>query len=360
MMGGMSELPAADVMAMRLSNLRLGRPGRSPAELADWFGAMQAQDLASGKWSLGVRLPGTSEADVDAALERGEVLRTWPMRRTIHVVHPENARWLLDLTGARALQGLQARWDYLNLDRRTVERAADVLAAALQGKRLTRSQCLEALEQAGIHTGGGRSYHLLWHTAQIGVTCIGPNEGPEQTFVLLDEWAPAQRTPDRAEALALLARSYFRSHGPTTRLDFQGWTGLTATDAKAAIAAADLTQATFEGQEVFYVPGEIAEPPETLLLPGFDEYMLGFKDRSLFLAQGDAERITPGRNGMFRATVIRHGRVIGTWQRKHLASTVRVTISGFRPLPARTRRALAGPAQRYGQYVGKDVELVFD
>ena len=188
MMASMAELTDRDVLSMRLANLRLSLPGRSPADLVDWFGAMQAQDLASGKWSLGVRIPGSREADIDAALASGEVIRTWPMRGTIHLIHPQNARWMLELTGSRALMGLQKRWDYLGLDRQTVDRAADVLRDALRGgNRLTRGQCLDVLSDAGIDTGPGRSYHLLWHTAQIGVTCIGPNEGKEQTFVLLED-----------------------------------------------------------------------------------------------------------------------------------------------------------------------------
>ena len=165
MMASMAELTDRDVLSMRLANLRLSLPGRSPADLVDWFGAMQAQDLASGKWSLGVRIPGSREADIDAALASGEVIRTWPMRGTIHLIHPQNARWMLELTGSRALMGLQKRWDYLGLDRQTVDRAADVLRDALRGgNRLTRGQCLDVLSDAGIDTGPGRSYHLLWHT----------------------------------------------------------------------------------------------------------------------------------------------------------------------------------------------------
>ncbi len=357
---GFVQLTRDEALRMRLANLRLSQPGTGTAELADWFGAMQAQDLTSGKWSLGARLPGATEADIDAALANGEVLRTWPMRGTIHVIHPENARWMLDLTGRRALNGLKARWDFLGLNSQIVDQAAEVLGAALKGTRLTRAQCLATLEAAGIETGTGRSYHLLWHTAQIGVTCIGPNEGSEQTFVLLDEWAPRQRTPDRDEALAMLARMYFQSHGPTTGKDFQGWTGLTSTDAKKAVAAADLTSATLDDQEVFYVPGPSPEPPEALLLPGFDEFMLGYKDRALFLDPVDAGRIVPGGNGMFRNTVVHRGRVIGTWQRKVLSKTTRLTITGFKTVPRAARDAFEAPASRYADYTGKDLDLRFD
>jgi len=354
------ELTGEQAVAARLGNLRLSTPGASAADVADWCGALQAQDLTSGKWSLGVRLPGATEADIDAALAAGEVLRTWPMRGTIHLVHPRNARWLVELTGRRALLGLKARWDYLGLDRATVDKAAEVLGATLQGRRLTRSACLQALEDAGIDTSGQRSYHLLWHTAQLGITCIGPNEGTEQTFVRLDEWAPDPLTPSREEALALLATMYFRSHGPATREDFQRWTALTATDSKQAIAEAGLDSVTVAGQPMYTVASQVPAVPPALLLPGFDEYMLGYKDRSLYMQPEHLRRVVPGGNGMFKATVVEHGRIVGIWHRKVLARSVRVTVTGFGGLSARSRTAIETPAARYAAYLDKPLDLRFD
>ena len=334
---------------MRMSNLLLSRPGESPAQVADWFGAMQSQDVGSGKWSLGVRL-GLTEAQVDQAFADGEVLRTWPMRGTIHTIHPANARWLLDLTGVRMFMGVEKRWEFLGLDRETVHKAADVLEAALQDGPLTRSECVEALHAAGIPAADNRwTYHLLWHTAQLGITCIGP----DQKFVLLNQWAPEQRRPD--DPLATLARMYFQSHGPTTIKDFQGWTGLTMTDARKGVAAADLTN---EG-ELYYVPSEIAELLPALLLPGFDEYLLGYKDRSAFLEPAHFDAVVPGGNGMFKATAVQNGRVIGTWLRKVLAKKVVITITPFGTVSAKARKAFEAPAAAYGRYLGREAELVW-
>lgn len=349
-----------EAIAARLANLRLSVPGGSAADVADWCGALQAQELGSGKWSLGVRLPGATEAEIDDALAAATVLRTWPMRGTIHIVHPANAHWMLGLTGRRALNGLQARWDYLGLDKPTVERAAEILGDELRGTRMTRSQCLATLRDAGIDTEGQRAYHLLWYTAQIGVTCIGPNEGNEQTFVLLDEWAKHPRTPSRDEALALLARMYFQSHGPASRADFQRWTGLTATDSKKAIAGADLTAVSVEGLDLLTVPGEAPDPPQMLLLPGFDEFMLGYKDRWLFMEPEHLRRVVPGMNGMFRPTVVERGRVIGTWQRKMMARSVRLTVTGLGTLKAAQRKAVTGPAEQYAAFLGTGLDLRFD
>ncbi|HYN94342.1 MAG TPA: winged helix DNA-binding domain-containing protein [Pilimelia sp.] len=369
---------AAEALALRLASLLLrGRPGgwtdrTRPAGVADvvtWFGAMQAQDLASVLWSLGARLPGATQQDVQAALERREALRTWPMRGTVHLVPPRDARWMLDVLGSRALAGAAARRATLGLAADEADRAVDVLGTALAGgRRLTRSECLAALTAAGIAVGGQRGYHLLWYASQRGVTCIGPQAGTEQTFTLLDEWVPDPHRPDRDEALALIARRYFRSHGPTTRQDFAGWTGLTAADAKRGIAGAgeSLTTVRVDGVEMVADPALLAghraapEPlnqDEILVLPGFDEYLLGFKDRTLMVDDAHKQAIIPGGNGVFQSTVVRAGRVVGTWKRSvakgRITVAVRPLVAFTPPERARVEEAF-GP---YGRYAGQPLEF---
>ena len=254
----MAELTASNALALRLASLRLAAsdgvpPAESVGDLARWFGAMQGQDLASLQWSLGVRLPGSTLADIEAALEHREALRTWPMRGTIHLVPPEDAAWMVRILGEKPLAGAVKRREFLGLDEKDANRAVDVLAETLAGgKRLTRAECVAALEDAGVSGAGQRGYHLLWYASQHGVTCIGPNVGKEQTFVLLHEWAPEQREVERDEALAIIAQRYFQSHGPTTRQDFAGWAGITATEAKKGIAACGdaLATVTVDGVEM--------------------------------------------------------------------------------------------------------------
>ncbi|MEH0827706.1 MULTISPECIES: winged helix DNA-binding domain-containing protein [unclassified Micromonospora] len=332
---------------------------RDVAGVVEWFGAMQAQDVASGLWSLGSRLPGWTVADVRAALERREALRTWPMRGTVHLVPPGDAHWMLAVTGVRALSGAATRRAALGLTEAEADRAADVLGAALTGGgRLTRAECLATLAAAGIDTAGQRGYHLLWYASQRGVTCIAPHVGTEQTFALLDEWAPAPRRPERDEALGLLALRYFRSHGPTTRQDFAGWTGLTAADAKRGIAVAGDDLATVEVDGVpALLDAALLDAPRTprddvLALPGFDEYLLGFKDRSLMLDPAHRQAVVPGGNGVFQSTIVREGRVVGTWKRTIARGRVTVTVRELVPfdaaLRARVETALAGYADFLG------------
>jgi len=366
-----ASLTAADARRLRLASLLLDDPAaeRSPLDVARWMGALQAQDLASVQWSFGVRSLGATLAEVDGAFERGEVLRTWPIRGTVHAIAAEDARWMLELCGVRALQGVEKRWERLGLDRTTVEAAATLLGEALAGgRRLTRSACVERLVDAGLHTASGHGYHLLWYASQIGVTCIGPNEGKEQTFVRLDEWAPEQRSLDGDEALAVLAERFVRGRGPVTRQDLAGWAGITQGAAKTGIAAAGnaLVAVDVDGTEMVAAAELLDRADEVLgahdpkrawLLPGFDELVLGVKDRALFLEPGHLDRIVPGSNGMFLATVVVDGRVIGTWKRTLRKTSVAIEVELFETVTKAVRASVEAAGAGYGAFHGLEPKV---
>ncbi|MDY7083697.1 MAG: winged helix DNA-binding domain-containing protein [Actinomycetota bacterium] len=348
-------MDSTTALGLRMTSLLLrGNAPGSVAGIVEWFGAMQAQDVNSGLWSLGSRLPGWTLEQVSEALEEKTVLRTWPMRGTVHFVPAADAHWMLDLMGVRALAGAAKRRETLGLDEATADLAVEVLGAALKGGgRLTRAECMTALADGGVEIAGQRGYHLLWYASQRGVTAIAPHVGNEQTFVLLDEWVPAPRRPSREEALATVALRYFRSHGPATRKDFAGWTGLTMTDCRAGITAAgdQLTTVDVDGVEMIMAAGAPdLGAGEWLALPGFDEYMLGYKDRSLFTDNVDA--IVPGGNGVFRSTLVRSGRVRATWTRTLTRKGVTVTVEPFADLTARDRDAAAEALEPYAAYLG--------
>ena len=373
------DLTPADALALRMASLLLADPpGRGapegPADVAgvvSWFGAMQAQDAASAMWSLGARLPGFTAADVQAALERREALRTWPMRGTVHLVPPRDARWMLDLMGARALAGATARRASLGLTEKVADRAVDVLRAALAGgRRLSRKECLAVLAEAGIGGGGQFGYHLLWYASQRGVTCIAPTVGTEQTFVLLDEWAPDPHRPDRDEALGTIVVRYFRSHGPATRQDFARWTGLTMADAKRGLAVAgdQLATVKVDGRDMVLDRALLdahrtgpaaADSDDVRALPGFDEYLLGFKDRSLMVAAEQMQAIIPGGNGVFQPTFVRGGRVIGTWRRTAARTRTVVEVRPLVRLGASDRVRVEDALKPYAYFTGKPVDVRF-
>ncbi|MEV8503493.1 winged helix DNA-binding domain-containing protein [Actinoplanes sp. NPDC051475] len=360
------DLTTEEALAVRMRSLLLTPEKRcgSVAEIVEWFGAMQAQDMASGLWSLGVRLPGSAVGDVEAALERREAIRTWPMRGTVHLVPPADAHWMLELMGVRALAGAAKRRETIGLSEQTADRGVEVLAEALAGgKRLTRAGCLAALAAGGVELSGQMGYHLLWYASQRGVTCIAPHIGKEQTFVLLDEWVPDPRRPSREEALGLIALRYFRSHGPATRQDFARWTGLTMTDTKVAVAAAGgaLTTVGVDGTEMLVDPAVLDPAPTTLddwaALPGFDEYMLGYKDRAMMVDKEHLDAIVPGGNGVFQSTVVASGRTVATWKRTLGKSAVTVDVFPLTPLARAVRGRAEAALEPFAAFVGLPLKV---
>lgn len=353
-------LSAADARRVRLGSLLLdGAAGRTPAEIVGWFGAMQAQDLASGHWSFGVRMPGSTAADIEAATEARQIVRGWPMRGTIHYVPPRDLAWMLEVTGVRALAGAERRRAQLGLSAADADRATVLLGEALAGgKRLTRSACVALLADAGLATASQHGYHLLWYASQQGVTCIGPQEGKEQTFVRLDEWVPDPIRLGRDVALAELARRFVRSHGPASVKDLAGWTGLTMGDVRAGLAAIaeEIIEVTVDGVAQLVMSDALDRAPAAatgvLLLPGFDELVLGYKDRSLLGPPDLLDQIVPGGNGVFRNTVVVDGEVIGTWRRTVKRDRVVVAPELFARVKTATWRGIEAAAERYAAFVG--------
>jgi hypothetical protein len=344
-----------DVALLRLVAQRIAGPPLPDAGAAvRRLTAVQAQDYPGALVSVALRTRGRSLDAVTAALDAGDVVRSWPMRGTLHLVAAEDLGWLLELCGPRVLAGAATRRARLGLTEADTDRARDVAVEALAGGgRLSRSGLLELLGKGGVDTAAQRGYHLLWFLAQTGTLVLGPTEGGEQLFVLTDEWITAPRRLDRAEALAELALRYFRGHGPATVADLARWAGLGLTDVRAGLAQVRdrLAVMDVDGVEHLLDPATPdllaavrAEARGLFLLPGFDEFVLGYGDRSAVLDPAFADRIVPGGNGMFRATVVHEGRIVGTWRRVGSGARRRIAAEPFTDFPDGVRAAIEAQA----------------
>ncbi len=303
------------------------------------LGAVQAQDYAASRWVLGARVPGSVATDVDRALEHDRaIVRSWPMRGTLHVLPTEWLRPILAITGPRLLQKAAARRRDLELDDATYAAARAIAEHALGGGLdLSRDELQARWEAAGIRTGGQRGYHLIWWLAIDGVLCCGPVDGRGQRFALLDEWAPASGADrDDERTLADLFAAYVRGHGPVTVRDFAWWTGLTLTHARTALAAAGDAVTAFDDER--WVAADAAGPGEgawrgratgAFALAAFDEYFLGYADRSVVCDPAHAGRVVPGGNGVFQPILVSSGRVVGTWHRGRSKATTTVALEFF-------------------------------
>lgn len=271
----------------------VGPRAPTAAQAVRWSTCLQAQDLPGALTSVALRTTARSRQAVLAALETGQLVRSWPVRGTVHLSAAEDLPWLLRLLAPRVVRASAARLAGLGLDRAQLDQARDLALEALGGGRsLGRAGLYQVWQDGGLSPAGQRGVHLLRHLAMTATVVLGPMAGNEQHVVLLQEWIPHLAT-----------------------LDVEGVEHL-LDPATPDLLTTSRTQA--EG---------------VLLLPGFDELILGHRDRRAQLDPAHADKVTPGGNGVFRPTVIHAGRVVGTWtrtgrgNRSHLAATPFTTFA---------------------------------
>jgi hypothetical protein len=352
-------MTVSPITFQRLRNQQISHTQcRIPAEAVTRLGAIQAQDYRGALWSIGLRLPDAVEADIERAIAERSIIRTWPMRGTLHFVPAADVRWMLTLLTPRIIAGAGGRRRQLELDDGIFARSKELFIKALQGGRqLERYAMYRLLEEANISTAGQRGYHILHRCAQDGVICFGPRKGKMQTFVLLDDWVPRSRSLSPDEALGELTLRYYKGHGPATIQDFAWWSGLRVSQVRAGLemAKAQLVSEVIAGQTYWKqdTPSTRRKgPPTAYILPGFDEYLLGYKDRSAALDPAHALKVVPGNNGMFMPTIVIDGQVAGTIKRTLKTSTAVISVTPFRSLEEAEKAALHIAANKYASFIG--------
>lgn len=357
---------APDITRHRLLSQYIeGRRFRTPGDVVQWLGAVQAQDYAASLWAVGVRMREATERAVESALANKKIIRTWPMRGTLHFVSPSDVRWMLKYLTPRMVARGALRFRQLELDPTTFSKSRRIFSKSLEGgKRLTRDEAYELLEKNCISCKGQRGIHILWRLAQEGLICHGPRTGKQTTFVLLDEWVPVMPTISRDEALAQLARRYFLSHGPATLQDFAWWSGLTAADAQESLDAVRSSIASETiGNKTYWFADEDASTsrsgPGAHLLPAFDEFLVGYTDRSDAIDQKYAKRMHPG-GGILNATFVAGGLIRGTWTRTMKQNHFELRIKPFESMKRIQRDTLKKAIVRYGRFLGMPVTFVVD
>ncbi len=354
-----------DIPRYRLYNQFLSRTDLTePGDVVRRLAAVQSQDYGGAKWALGLRLDHATDAALDRDFNEGRFLRTHILRPTWHFVAPEDLRWMLKLSAPRVHTANAFMYRQLEVDRASLRKSYKVLEKALGGgKHLTRSELGSAFEKAGIIATGQRLAYFVMSAELDAILCSGPRHGKQFTYALLEEHVPETHPLDRGEALAELTRRYFATRGPATLHDFTWWSGLTMADAKQGI---EMVKDHFSRQvmdgNVYWFDDSVSpvrQPsPTAHLLPNYDEYFIGFKDRSAI-----GKLITPWRPDESGATLSVHviildGQIVGGWKRSFKKTAVVVELTLLSELTEKQYRAVTKAAERYGEFMQLGVEIV--
>ena len=357
----------ADIVAARLRAQHLtGQPFGDAAEAVRYFGAVQAQDYPAAKWALGLRLRAATDAGLDHAYDSGAFLRTHVLRPTWHFVAPQDIRWMLALTGPRIRQKMAFRYRELELDARTEAHAHRVFEKVLSGGNyLTRAELGEELAHAGIGPDGQRLPHLISSAELAGLVVGGPRKGKQMSWALLEERVPKAPELDPDQAIGELARRYFVSHGPAQVRDFVWWSGLTQVEVRRGIVIAGtaLDHREIDGLD-YWFDARLGSPRVTtqaaIFLPNFDEYTVGYADRSALLHPN-----RPFRPELFSfASVLANvvtigGQVCAAWRRQTGRDALVIEVRALAEVSAMERRLIESAATRYMRFLGRSVRIVW-
>jgi hypothetical protein len=364
---------SVEIAAPRMTNQLLqGEKPATAAEVVRHMGAVQAQDYRGGLLAIGMRMREATEAVVEAALTERSIVRTWPMRGTLHIVPSEHARWMLRLLTPRVIARSAGRYRQLELGAAELARCRKLAEKKLRdGVALTRGEMYSLFEKEGVSPEGQRGIHILGWLAHEGVICLGARRGKQHTFVLLDEWIPATPALAREEALGRLALGYFNSHGPATVRDFAWWAGLTLSRAAVGLDSvkSKLAEMKRDGTS-FWGPaargasaarrgasaatrGSPATRAQVILLPPFDELLVAYKDRSASVDPAHLKEL----HALLSPTIASGGRISGTWGRREAKGRVIIACRLFSPVSAAELRGIEAAVKRYGEFVGMEAEL---
>ena len=352
------------VIARRLARQRLlGAPFRTPAEAVASLGAVQSQDYPGAKWALGQRVRGATDASVEAAFNRGDILRVHALRPTWHFVAPGDLRWIQALTGPRVQRILAVYDRQLGLDGRTLARAHRIVERSLRDHAYkTRSELAGALRAGGVDAAGQTLARIMGHAELTALVCSGPQRGRHATYALVDERVPPAGPLDRDEALAELTRRYFISHGPATVRDFAWWSGLTVKDTVDGLAMINAESEDVDGLTLWLVPARVKVPAvagSVHLLPNYDEYLVAYKDRQFVMPSTFKTMVAEQRTDIFANLVMADGRLAGSWRRVVTDTHVKVSVTLHRPVTRITRRAIDAAAQVLAEFHGRQAALEF-
>ncbi|MBI1756892.1 MAG: AlkZ family DNA glycosylase [Fimbriimonas ginsengisoli] len=351
-------ITAAQARAWILTKQGLAGPAVSrPNDVVGRVFAVQTQYASSLPVAVAAR-GATIRPNWDCrALARGEIVKTWSVRSTLHAHLPDDYALMLEALGAAKRENF-LRWMHgqNGLGRAEVERLEGHMLDALERGPLTREALHARVPEFREFEMTGWGGDVMGLAYQGRLRLLTPVRGP----TLFQRCEPPAQTRDVFSARVELLRRYLLAYGPATLADFLYWSGLKAGETTRVLAtlAPELREVQVEGLRGTRWVVASDEPPNdrarfsSRLLAKFDPLVMSYRDRRLFLSDSAAPKVFR-KAGQVEATVLQRGRLVATWRlEKAGAKGATIRISPLRAGGRLDIAALAPAAQRLGKTLG--------
>lgn len=308
-------------ISIRLLNQQLIAPLYSkPEEVVAHFGAMQAQEYRMMRWAVEMRTKRPSAKAFTKAFNEGKIVRLHLLRGTWQLVNAEDYWWMLELCAPKARQVING-WmssSKISLSDYEINKIREIIVDTTEKKgSVTKDDVEVAMALKGIMMDNHRlSYHIRYAELD-GVICSGDLLPMKATYALSEKKMPRKEYIERDWALARLATKYFQSHSPATLEDFIWWSGLNTGDCKRGIdlIGNHLYCDSYKGK-TFYLHENSRtrgfHKGEYLLIPPYDEYLIGYKSRDIVLDPA-FKHFAHNNSGIFLPVIAYNGRICGNW-----------------------------------------------
>ncbi len=369
-MSAVRALSADDALALRLrgQGLDVRAPARRLIDVCGAIGGAQAQVGSAARISLSARVAGLTDARVRAAVDRDRTLvKTWTVRGTLHLVPARDLALFVAALGPTRRKRAGSWLERCGMSARTLDALTVDIVEALADGPLNRRQIAGRVGDAHgaqarklLENSWGGVFHCV---TNLGLVCFGPSVSGQTTFVRIDQWLGAPlAAADPAASEAELARRFVRAFGPATMADFTYWAGLYAPDARRMWdrIERELVPVTVAGRPAFIhsrakAPAASRAPragvPHARLLPNFDAFLLGHRDKNACLEPLRYKKVFKNA-GWISPVVLLDGRVAGTWSLERKGAGLVARVAAFAPLDRAARTAVAAEAEALGAFAG--------
>jgi hypothetical protein len=336
---------------------------------------VQAQLMSAAELSLWARVEDLTREDIAQALWRERSLvKAWCMRGAAHLLASAD---LPVYVGGLMRCGLRREREWFKrygVSEAEMEAMVRAVVEALGGEILTRKELSErVVERLGPetkrwveHSWGG----TVKQACLRGLVVFGPNKGREITFVRRDKWLPKTTDSSVEEAEGMLLQRYLHGYGPASLADFAGWAGMTVNDAMRIVERVEdkILEVTVGDKACFALREDLkslqnvavldAEKAGVCMLPSFDCYMLGHKDKSHIVDKAYYKLIYR-KAGWLSPVVLVKGKATGTWNCRKKGNRLHITIQPFGRIPRDVKKQVEEEAADLARFNDTAHELTF-
>ncbi|MFI5907824.1 DNA glycosylase AlkZ-like family protein [Dactylosporangium sp. NPDC051541] len=314
-----------DVLHWRCYQQWLHRPAEAedPVAVVTRLAGVQAQVASCAEQAVAARQDQPDPGAVKQALVRGDLIKTWAARGTLHLLPPDLAKAQLALLAA-ARTWEKGAWQRTFVTTAQMDRITEAAAEVLDGRVLTREELTAAIVEHAKDPTLEDHLKSGWGTVLKPVAWQGLLVyGTDGVAFTRPTWGDL---PEPATAARTVIPAYLGAYGPASAATFDQWL-IRGQSRKAALRQwfaelledGVLAEVDVAGERLYARTEDLRtlQRPQSFpgvrLLPAFDQFVLGPGTADTRVIPKERRPQVSRAAGWISPVVVHEGRVAGVW-----------------------------------------------